>query len=50
MNNELISQLINDISNLKIEVKMIREKSVLTTQDSLVKLWDNEYDERWNQC
>ncbi len=50
MNNELISQLINDISNLKIEVKMIRENSVLTTQDSLVKLWDNEHDERWNQC
>lgn len=31
------------------EIKRIRKEILLTTEESLYELWDNEYDERWNE-
>lgn len=30
------------------KIKQIKKGIILTTEESLVKLWDNEYDEQWN--
>lgn len=37
-----------EVSELKKELKELRDKRILTTKESLVRLWDNEYDDQWN--
>ena len=32
------------------KIKEIKKEILLTTEESLYDLWDNEYDERWNEC
>lgn len=43
---------LNDIELLRSEVselkRELRNKKAITTEESLIQLWDNEYDERWN--
>jgi len=34
----------------KAKKKNIRTEKSLTINGSLIKLWDNEYDERWDSC
>lgn len=50
MNNEIIANLINQIKILQLQMNELKKERLLVSQDSLVKLWDNEYDERWNEC
>ncbi len=44
--------ILNDIEVLRSEVselkREIRNRKAITTEESLILLWDNEYDERWN--
>jgi len=47
---DMISSLINEINNLKQQIKKIEQKNNLIQEESLAKLWDNEHDERWNDC
>ena len=47
---ELINYLIKEIDGLKLQVNELRNKRFLVTKESLVKLWDNEYDDKWNNC
>lgn len=32
------------------KIKEIKKGILLTTEESLYELWDNEYDERWDKC
>lgn len=43
-----IEMLRLEVSELKREVMRLRNQRVITTKESLIHLWDNEYDERWN--
>ncbi len=49
INNEIIFNLINQVKGLQLQMDELKEERLLVSQDSLVKLWDNEYDERWNE-
>ncbi len=49
LNKEIISSLINQIKILQFQVSELQKERMLVSQDSLVRLWDNEYDERWNE-
>jgi hypothetical protein len=40
-----IAKLREEIEHLK---KQLKQSQYLT--DSLIELWDNEYDDRWNNC
>jgi len=47
---DVIDRLVCEINSLKSEIELIKDKKILATRESLVNLWDNEYDERWNKC
>jgi len=47
---DIIDRLVCEINSLKSEMKQIKNKTILATKESLVNLWDNEYDEQWNKC
>ena len=49
VSNEVISNLINQIKILQLQMNELKKERLLVSQDSLVKLWNNEYDERWNE-
>ena len=49
IDNEVISNLVNQIKILQLQMNEIKKERFLVSQDSLVKLWDNEHDERWNE-
>ena len=48
--DDIIGQLVTEINNLKNQVQDLKNKRVPTTKEDLVKLWDNEYDDQWNNC
>ena len=45
---DMISSLMNEINNLKQQIKKIEQNNNLIQEESLIKLWDNEHDERWS--
>lgn len=45
-----LQQLVNEIEDLRLQIQELKKEKILATKESLVELWDNEYDERWNQC
>lgn len=47
---EIIEQLFKEINKLKKDIELIKKSKInLTTQDILIREWDNEYDEIWNR-
>lgn len=48
--NVSIAYLLKEIHALKEEIKNMKQKQIMITEESLAKLWDNEYDEQWNKC
>lgn len=47
---EIIDRLISEIEDLKFQVNKLKHKKVLVTEESLIKLWDNKYDDQWDKC
>ena len=47
---DAISSLIRELNKLKEQLKKIEQKKAFVQEESLIKLWDNEYDEKWNDC
>ena len=47
---DAISSLIRELNELKEQLKKIEQKKAFVQEESLIKLWDNEYDEKWNDC
>jgi archaellum component FlaC len=48
--DDFIQQLRSEIDDLRQQVQELKKEKILTTKESLVELWDNDYDERWNNC
>lgn len=50
VNNEirLLNSKVNEIKKELDEIK--KSRIILVTEDLIIKEWDNEYDERWNNC
>ena len=44
----MVELLINELKELKLQMDKLKNSRILVTEESLVDLWDNEYDERWN--
>lgn len=43
------SELKNYIDKtIEKKINKLKKQFILTTEETLVKLWDNEYDEQWN--
>lgn len=40
----------NELEDIKKEVDKLKKKKIPVTRASLIDFWDNEYDERWNDC
>jgi hypothetical protein len=32
------------------KIEKLKKELIYTTEESLIRLWDNEYDERWDTC
>ena len=47
---DVISLLVREINELKEQVKKIEQKKAFVQEESLIKMWDNESDEKWNDC
>ena len=47
---DAISLLIVEINKLKEQIQKIEQKKAFVQEESLIKMWDNEYDEKWNDC
>jgi len=47
---DMVSSLMTEINKLKQQLEKIEQKNNLIQEESLTKLWDNEHDERWNNC
>ena len=45
---DAISLLMREVNGLKEQIRRIERKNSLVQEDSLIKMWDNEYDEKWN--
>jgi hypothetical protein len=43
----MVEKILKEINKMKLPIK---KGILLTTEESLYELWDNEYDERWNEC
>ena len=42
--------LTSEIQELKRQIADLQTIKILTTRESLVKLWDNKHDDQWNNC
>ena len=47
---DAISLLIRELNEIKEQIKKIEQKKAFVQEESLIKLWDNEHDEKWNDC
>jgi len=47
---DAIALLTSEIQELKRQIADLKTTNVLTTKESLVKLWDNKHDDQWNNC
>lgn len=47
---DAISLLVREINELKEQIQKIQQKKAFVQEESLIKMWDNEYDEKWNDC
>ena len=47
---DAIMLLTSEIQELKRQIADLQTIKILTTRESLVKLWDNKYDDQWNNC
>ena len=47
---DAISLLVREINKLKEQIQKIEQKKAFVQEESLIKMWDNEYDEKWNDC
>lgn len=47
INERIINNLINEVKSLKLQVKEIKGEKLT---GSIFEFWDNEQDERWNNC
>ena len=47
INEGVIRDLINEVRNLKLQIKEIKGEKLA---GSMFDFWDNEQDERWNEC
>ena len=47
---DAISLLVREINELKEQIKKIEQKKAFVQEESLIKMWDNESDEKWNDC
>lgn len=47
INERVINNLIEEVKNLKLQVEMIKGENLT---GSMFEFWNNEYDERWNNC
>jgi len=45
----IIERLIKDIAVLHHRIDSLKNNKHLVSEDTLNDLWDNEYDEHWNQ-
>lgn len=46
---DVISLLMNKIEKLSVEIERLKANQISMIQDSLTELWDNKYDECWNE-
>lgn len=47
---ETVQHLIIEVDNLKKHIAALEKTRTPTVNESLIRLWDNDYDERWNTC
>lgn len=48
---DMISSLIREVTQLREQIKKIEQKNnIFVQEESLIKLWDNEYDDKWDNC
>ena len=47
---DVIPLLMKEIIELKEQIKKIQQKSPFIQEESLIKMWDNKYDDKWNNC
>ena len=45
---DAISLLVRDL--VKEQIQKIQQKNAFIQEESSIKMWDNEYDDKWNNC
>ena len=47
---DIIPYLFSEITKLKEKVENLENEKLPITENALIKFWDNEYDDQWNEC
>ncbi|MCG7849415.1 MAG: hypothetical protein MIO93_09590 [ANME-2 cluster archaeon] len=48
--DDIIPYLFSEITKLKEKVENLEKEKSPITENALIKFWDNEYDDQWNEC
>ena len=47
---DIFQYLFSEITKLKMKVENLEKEKSPIAENALVKFWDNEYDDQWNEC
>ena len=47
---DIIPYLFSEITKLKEKVEHLENEKSPIAENALIKFWDNEYDDQWNEC
>ena len=48
--DKIIPHLVSEITKLKVKVDNLEKEKSPIAENTLIKFWDNEYDDQWNEC
>jgi len=47
---DIFQYLLSEITKLKEKVENLENEKSPIAENALIKFWDNEYDDQWNEC
>ena len=47
---DIFQYLFSEITKLKEKVENLEKENSPIAENALIKFWDNEYDDQWNEC
>ncbi|MBC2695305.1 MAG: hypothetical protein HF982_08540 [Desulfobacteraceae bacterium] len=48
--DDVFQYLFSEITKLKEQVEHLEKDKSPIAENALIKFWDNEYDDQWNEC
>ena len=49
-NEDIFQYLFSEITKLKEKVENLEKEKTPIAENALIKFWNNEYDDQWNEC